>query len=76
MAGGCLCSSLTPLFLAVFAALLGVAGENECHTGRDGRLKEVWEGGVEEVGKGCEGGLIGQVDQVGEYKVGVGPARS
>ena len=75
MAGGGLCSSLAPLLLTVATALLGVAGENECHTGWEGWLKEVWEGGVEEVGQGREGGLIGQVDQVGEYKMGVVPAR-
>ena len=62
MAACGLCSPLTPLFLAVFTTLLGIAGENECHTGREGRLKEIWEGGVEEVRQGLEGGFISQVD--------------
>ena len=62
-----------PLLFTILAALLGIAGEDENHAGRERGLEEIWERRVEEVGERSEGGLVSQIDQLRNNQVSVRP---
>ena len=62
-----------PLLFIILTALLGIAGIDEHHAGRDRGLEEIWERRVKEVGERSEGGLISQIDQLWNNLVSVRP---
>ena len=75
MAGGGTSPPLPPTLFTIFTALLGIAGEDEYHAGREGGLEKIWDGRVKEVGERSKGGLVSQVNQVRKNQVCIRPVR-
>ena len=73
MAGGGTSPPPPPLLFTILTALLGIAGEDEHHAGREEGLEKVWEGRVKEVGERSKGVLVSQVDQLRNNQVSVRP---
>ena len=73
MAGGGTSLPPPPLLFTILTALLGIAGIDEHHAGRERGLEEIWERKVKEVGERSKGGLVSQIDQLRKNLVSVRP---
>ena len=71
VAGGGTSPPPPPLLFTIVTALLGIAGKDEHHAGRERGLEKIWERRVKEVGERSKGVLISQVDQLRNNQVSV-----